>query len=200
MVFNEKIEFNLPDSSIVYYPEFFNPEESDQYFNKLLKTIKWQQDDIMVYGKTYKQPRLTALCANNEQPYSYSNITMIPLLFTNELLDIKSKVETVCKKSFTSCLLNLYRDGQDSNGWHADNEKELGINPIIASVSLGAERLFKLKHRTNKDLKKDLILQHGSLLVMQGVTQHFWLHQIPKTKKKIGKRINLTFRIVSKKN
>ena len=199
-LFSSRIDLNLADSDIFYVPSFFNKKEADHYFNELLNTIKWQQDNIKVFGKIYKQPRLTALYANNQEPYSYSNIIMTPHMFTNDLRKIKSKVETVCNKPFTSCLLNLYRDGQDSNGWHADNEKELGINPIIASVSFGAERLFKLKHRTNNNFKKDLILQHGSLLVMQGETQHNWLHQIPKTKKKIGKRINLTFRIVSKKN
>ncbi len=198
-LFNQKIDLNLPDSSIVYYPEFFSLEESNHYFKHFLETIKWQQDDITVYGKTYAQPRLTALYANNKESYSYSNITMTPHVFTKELLDIKNKVETVVNTNFTTCLLNLYRTGQDSNGWHADNEKELGTNPIIASVSFGAERLFKLKHRQNKNFKKDLVLQHGSLLFMQGETQHHWLHQIPKTRKEVGKRINLTFRIIPKK-
>ncbi len=200
MLFKDSIHLNLPDSDIVYYPEFFSLEESNTYFKSLLERISWQQDDITVFGKTYKQPRLTALYANNNEPYSYSNITMTPNMFTEELLDIKSKVETVIDANFTTCLLNLYRNGQDSNGWHADNEKELGTNPIIASVSFGAERLFKLKHRQDKSLKKDLVLQHGSLLLMKGETQHQWLHQIPKTKKEVGKRINLTFRFIPKKN
>ena len=199
-LFNQKIDLNLPNSSIVYYPEFFNAEKSNIYFKSLLESIKWQQDDITVFGKTHKQPRLTALYANNNEPYSYSNITMIPHIFSKELLDIKSKVETIVNTNFTTCLLNLYRTGQDSNGWHADNEKELGKNPIIVSVSFGAERLFKLKHRQDKTLKKDLILENGSLLIMKGETQHHWLHQIPKTKKEVGKRINLTFRIIPKKN
>ena len=199
-LFNQKIDLNLPNSSIVYYPEFFNAEKSNIYFKSLLESIKWQQDDITVFGKTHKQPRLTALYANNNEPYSYSNITMIPHIFSKELLDIKSKVETIVNTNFTTCLLNLYRTGQDSNGWHADNEKELGKNPIIVSVSFGAERLFKLKHRQDKTLKKDLILENGSLLIMKGETQHHWLHQIPKTKKEVGKRINLTFRIIQKKN
>ena len=200
MLFKNKIELNLPDSDIIYYPEFFDLKESDIYFQSLLKIVPWQQDDITIFGKTYKQPRLTALFANNEAPYTYSNITMNPHGFNRELLTIKSKVESIINVQFTTCLLNLYRDGQDSNGWHADDEKELGHSPIIASVNFGAERLFKLKHRKNKNLKKDLILQHGSLLIMKKETQHNWLHQIPKTKKSIGKRINLTFRIITKKN
>ncbi len=199
-LFNSPIDLNLPDSNIIYYPEFFTLAESDQYFKSLLDLVEWQQDDIILFGKLFKQPRLTALFANNKQPYSYSSITMIPKAFTKELLEIKAKVESVIDANFTTCLLNLYRDGQDSNGWHADNEKELGINPLIASISFGAERLFKLKHRQHKILKKDLVLQHGSLLIMSGETQHKWLHQIPKTKKKIGERINLTFRVIPKKN
>lgn len=200
MLFSDTIHLNLPDSYISYYPGFFSLKDSNQYFQSLLDTISWQQDNITIFGKTHKQPRLTALYANNKEPYSYSNITMTPNEFTKELLLIKAKIETVINIEFTTCLLNLYRNGQDSNGWHADNEKELGINPIIASVSFGAERLFKLKHKEDENLKKDLVLQHGSLLLMQGRTQHHWLHQIPKTKKEVGKRINLTFRIIPKKN
>jgi len=200
MLFTEKLKLNLLDSDIIYYPEFINLKKSEVYFQYLLNNVSWQQDDITVFGRTYKQPRLTALYANNKEPYTYSKLTMYPRKFTKELLVIKSKVESVIPANFTTCLLNLYRDGQDSNGWHADNEKELGVNPIIASVSFGAERLFKLKHREENLLKKDLVLQNGSLLVMKGETQHKWLHQIPKTKKNVGKRINLTFRIITKKN
>jgi alkylated DNA repair dioxygenase AlkB len=115
----------------------------------------------------------------------------------NPLLQkIKSAVEIVSDTNFTTVLLNLYRDGKDSNGWHADNEKELGINPIIASVSFGTERIFQLKHNTISNLKQNIVLEHGSLLLMKGTTQHFWKHQIPKTSKTIGSRINLTFRVI----
>ncbi|SFD30425.1 2OG-Fe(II) oxygenase superfamily protein [Algibacter pectinivorans] len=122
---------------------------------------------------------------------------MQPHPFNDDLLLIKSKIESHLKVKFTSCLANLYRDGNDSNGWHADNEKDLGKNPIIASVSFGAERVFNLKHKGDKSLKAKLNLQHGSLLLMQGSTQDNWLHQIPKTKKITEKRINLTFRIIA---
>lgn len=178
MLFSEDISLDLPDSDIKYYPNFFNKEDADAYFNSLLKHINWQQDDITVFGKTYKQPRLTALFGNNSKPYRYSNITMYPENFSEELQQIKDKVETKVSSKFTTCLANLYRNGNDSNGWHADNEKELGQNPIIASVSFGAERYFHLKHKNDKFLKQKLLLQHGSLLLMQGETQHFWLHQI----------------------
>ncbi|GLB48946.1 alpha-ketoglutarate-dependent dioxygenase AlkB family protein [Neptunitalea lumnitzerae] len=187
--------FNLPDADIQFYESFFSTEESNLYFQELLQNIPWQQDNIKVFGKTYPQPRLTALYGNNQLSYSYSGITMEPLPFTETLEEIKSKVELAVKANFTTCLLNLYRDGQDSNGWHADNEKELGKNPVIASVSFGATRKFKLKHRT-LNIKKDIELTHGSLLLMQGSTQHHWLHSIPKTKKQKTERINLTFRVI----
>jgi len=194
--FSEKIDLNLPDSVITYYPDFLDAEVADFYFERLKKIIPWQQDDIKVFGKVYAQPRLTALFGNNGKPYSYSSITMQTHKFNKELLEIKNRIETKSNVEFTTCLLNLYRDGKDSNGWHADDEKELGQNPVIASVTLGQERFFQLKHRTEKDLKHKLLLEHGSLLLMQGETQHNWLHQIAKTKRPIGERINLTFRII----
>lgn len=192
----EPIIFNLKDADVIYYPDFFTLEESHKYFNSLLENTNWQEDDITLFGKTYKQPRLTALYGNNNKPYSYSNITMHPELFNTELLTIKEEIESVIETSFTTCLLNLYRNGQDSNGWHADDEKELGNNPIIASVSFGATRKFQLKHKTDPSQKLTIELQSGSLLIMKGETQHFWKHQIPKTKKEVGKRINLTFRYI----
>lgn len=197
MLFESSINLNLKGADITYYPNFFNANEADNYFKSLLSTIKWQQDTITVFGKTHLQPRLTAFYASNKNTYKYSNIIMQPHIFDNELLQIKDTIETELKINFTSCLANLYRNGQDSNGWHADNEKELGKNPIIASLSFGAERIFHLKHKTDKTLKTKLVLQHGSLLLMQGETQNNWLHQIPKTKKVIGNRINLTFRIIA---
>jgi alkylated DNA repair dioxygenase AlkB len=108
---------------------------------------------------------------------------------------IKNEVEAICNENFTTVLLNYYRDGKDSNGWHADNEKELGRNPIIASVSFGAERVFQLKHNVTNQ-RQNINLENGSLLIMKGTTQHFWKHQIPKSSKEIGARINLTFRII----
>ena len=193
---DEKQFFNLPNAELIYVPNFFTKEKADNYFKIINSETNWQHDDITVFGKTYKQPRLTALFGESNQTYSYSNITMYPNPFTSTLNDIKQKVEGFSNHHFNTLLINLYRNGNDSNGWHADNEKELGQNPIIASVSFGAERYFHLKHRNDKSLKQKLLLQHGSLLLMQGKTQHYWLHQIAKTKKEIGQRINLTFRII----
>ena len=192
----EKTELSLPNAEVVYIPNFYPSEKADNLFKILKETISWRQDDIIVFGKTYKQPRLTALYADNNQTYSYSNITMSPKPFTEELLCIKQDLEEIALYRFTTVLLNLYRNGNDSNGWHADNEKELGKNPVIASLSLGASRLFQFKHRTDKDQKYSLDLQPGSLLLMKGEMQHYWLHQIPKTKKVVGERINLTFRTI----
>lgn len=198
MIFDihNSITTELKDGKILYDRNFLSSVEASRYFKILRNETAWQQDQIKVFGKEYDQPRLTALYANNNFPYSYSNITMYPSPFSATLLEIKEKVEQQLKKEFTTCLLNLYRHGQDSNGWHADNEKELGKNPVIASVSLGAERMFHMKHRTDNSQKIKINLIHGSLLVMSGSTQHYWLHQIPKTKKHVEERINLTFRIL----
>ena len=198
MIFDihNNITNELKDGEILYNRNFLSSVEASRYFKILRNETAWQQDQIKVFGKVYDQPRLTALYANNNFSYSYSNITMYPSPFSATLLEIKEKVEQQLKKEFTTCLLNLYRHGQDSNGWHADNEKELGKNPIIASVSLGAERMFHMKHRTDNSQKIKINLIHGSLLVMSGSTQHHWLHQIPKTKKHVEERINLTFRIL----
>ncbi len=193
---SEPLVLNLPDATIVYYPHFFAKEEADVIFEQLKNDIPWQQDDIRVFGKTHPQPRLTALFGNEGKSYSYSNIIMQPNAWNSILKKIKEQIETVVATDFTTVLLNLYRDGKDSNGWHADNEKELGINPIIGSVSFGAERVFQLKHNSISGLKQNIVLEHGSLLLMKGTTQHFWKHQIPKTSKPIGSRINLTFRVI----
>ena len=193
---SEPIYFNVPDAEIIYYPHFFDAEQSDLLFQELLLTIPWQQDDIKVFGKVHAQPRLTALFGNEGKSYSYSNIKMQPHSWNPILQNLKLKAEAVSATEFTTVLLNLYRDGKDSNGWHADNEKELGTNPVIASMSFGAERYFHLQHNNDKNLKLKILLEHGSLLVMKGTTQHFWKHQIPKTAKPIGSRINLTFRSI----
>jgi len=196
---SHKTVFNLPNAELIYIPDFYKVEEANGYFEELKQDIPWQQDDIKVFGKTYKQPRLTALFADNDLPYSYSNIVMTPKKFTKQLLEIKTDIEKETQHKFTSVLLNLYRNGNDSNGWHADNEKELGKNPVIASLSLGESRFFHFKHRHLNDEKHKLELKHGSLLIMKGEMQHYWLHQVPKTKRKIGERINLTFRTIKEK-
>jgi len=192
----EVVKLDVPDSDISYIENFIDLDTSNSLYDLLIKTTPWQQDDIKVFGKLYPQPRLTAFYSLNTQPYSYSNISMQPHPFTNELLELMEKIKHLTNIDFNSCLINLYRNGKDSNGWHADDEKELGKNPKIASISLGQERFFYLRHKTDQHRKQKLRLAHGSMLLMQGATQHFWQHQIPKTTKPIGPRINLTFRIL----
>ena len=192
----KQLKLQLPDSDITYFSNFLNCENANTYFELLKSSVSWRQDEIRVYGKLYAQPRLTALYGTNNRSYSYSGITMQPLPFSETLSDLKAKISGLTPANFTSCLLNFYRDGKDSNGWHSDDEKELGKNPVIASLSLGQERYFHLKHKKLKDLKYKILLEHGSLLLMRGSTQHFWQHQIAKTTKPIGERINLTFRVI----
>ncbi len=193
----DEITFDLIDAQVSYVPSFIGFEEANELFNKLINDINWQQDDIVVFGKKFQQPRLTALYGNDGKSYSYSSLTMFPNKWNSLLIYIKEKVEEFMNVKFTTVLLNYYRDGNDSNGWHADNEKELGKNPTIASISFGAKRVFQMKHNTNKGQKFKIELEHGSLLIMKGTTQHFWKHQIPKSTKKVGPRINLTFRIIN---
>ncbi|WP_158727756.1 MULTISPECIES: alpha-ketoglutarate-dependent dioxygenase AlkB [unclassified Flavobacterium] len=192
----QPIQFQVPDAEITYYPAFFDLATANEIYLSLVQDIPWQQDDIRVFGKVHPQPRLTALYGNEGKPYSYSNITMQPHPWNALLQKLKKQVEAAANTIFTTVLLNQYRDGKDSNGWHADNEKELGINPIIASLSFGATRNFQMKHNLLKDKKLNLLLEHGSLLLMKGSTQHFWKHQIPKTAKPVEPRINLTFRVI----
>ena len=194
------IKLDLPGADVTYYPDFFSPEEAAIYFETLLKETPWQQDDIKVFGKVHPQPRLTALYASNNQPYSYSNISMHPQQFTFALSEIKKRIEAAVLHNFTTCLLNLYRDGKDSNGWHSDDEKELGPNPVIASLSLGATRIFKFREKANTKNVHKIALAPGSLLLMKERTQHLWQHQIPKTSKPTGTRINLTFRILTEEH
>lgn len=192
----EKITIDLQDAEVSYFPNFLDPAFASKVFKKLLEETEWQDDEITLFGKTYAQPRRTALYGLEGKSYSYSGITMEPNPFTPLLQQIKRKLDALVGVAFSTVLLNLYRDGTDSNGWHSDNEKELGENPIIASVSLGAKRSFHMKHKGDKNLKYKIFLDHGSLLLMQGPTQHFWLHQLPKSKRIFEPRINLTFRII----
>lgn len=188
------IKFDLPEAAIELHEHFFNAQESASIMQALITEIDWQQYQIKIFGKTLDQPRLTAYYGEDHPYYAYSNIKLQPIPFTPILLSIKNKIETLTSHQFNGVLLNYYRNGDDSMGWHADDEKELGTNPVIASLSFGASRNFQMHHRFQKSTaKQSIILDDASLLVMQGETQHFWKHQIPKQKNK-GPRINLTFR------
>ena len=192
---NESELTQITNGEYIYIPNFFGKAECDVYFKKLLEEISWKQESMNMYGKTLDFPRLTAWYGDNDKPYSFSGIMLKPQTWTTTLLEIKKQIETKAQVHFNSVLLNLYRNGNDSISWHTDAEKELGINPIIASVNFGATRRFQLRHNTNNE-KIELNLSHGSLLIMQGELQHYWQHQVPKTKQVVKERINLTFRTI----
>ncbi len=185
----------IRNGEFIYLPNFFTKQESDFLFNLLKINVLWKQESMNMYGKRVDFPRLTSWYGDNDKPYSFSGITLDPNPWTKELLEIKNKIEPETNVNFNSVLLNRYRNGSDSISWHTDAEKELGKNPIIASVNFGATRNFQLRHIETKE-KIDIDLSHGCLLIMQGELQHFWQHQIPKTTKPVNERINLTFRVI----
>ena len=182
----------LPTDGEAYlFPGFFLPPASAKIQKTLLEQIPWKQEPIKLFGKKIMQPRLTAWYG--EKNYTYSGITMKAQPWIPPLFSLKKKVEVIDSITFNSALLNLYRNGTDSMGWHSDDEKELGVNPVIASLSFGETRIFQLRHK-KKNLKISVPLSNGSLLWMAGETQHHWQHCLPKTKKNMGIRINITFR------
>lgn len=184
------------DGEVFYYSNFLSKEEGDYFLDVFQKECEWQQDKINFGGKEVLIPRLQAWYGDTNKTFTYSGITLSPKDWNENLLTLRAKLQEKLGVIFTSVLINLYRDGNDSVAWHADDEEELGMNPIIASISLGATRSFKLKHKTESGLRKDLKLEHGSLVVMQGETQHKWLHAVPKDLNEKNPRINLTFRII----
>ncbi|WP_299487687.1 alpha-ketoglutarate-dependent dioxygenase AlkB [Acaryochloris sp. IP29b_bin.137] len=187
----------MPDAEVLFYPCFFNDTNCEQMFAALEAEIAWRQDSATLFGRHHLLPRLTAWYGDPGKTYRYSGIRMEPLLWTPTLLQIKAAIETIAQVEFNSVLLNLYRHGQDSMGWHSDDEPELGLNPVIGSVSFGGCRRFLLRYKGDKSIPKvELNLTNGSLLLMQGPTQHFWQHHVPKTKRPVDPRINLTFRII----
>ena len=189
----QKLE--LPDADIQYWPEFSSQAAADALYEQLEQGTQWRQETICLFGREHLTPRLSSWVADSGMDYSYSNLTMQPEPWSETLLEIKQTIEQVVKTEFNSVLLNYYRDGRDSNGWHADDELELGREPVIASLSLGAPRDFQLRDKSTKQLKHAICLQHGSLLLMSGTTQAHWQHQIPK-RAHAGPRINLTFRTI----
>jgi alkylated DNA repair dioxygenase AlkB len=176
------------------YREFFSKEYSDRIFLQLQKALAWRQEPIWMFGRQVMQPRLTALYGNPDQPYSYSGISMNPLSWTPLLEEIRNKIEDFTGLEFTHVLCNFYRDGNDSMGWHRDNEPVLGKNPGIASITFGATRVFQIRNYESKKNKIEIPLNHGSLLMMTRESQNYWEHQLPKTKKVNSPRMNLTFR------
>lgn len=197
-LFNSPKILTLPliDAEVRYFPSFFPKNMATQFMEELENEITWQQKKIKIFGKELDQPRLTAFYGDKGLSYTYSNLTWEATEWTQPLLLMKQSIEEESKCSFNCVLLNLYRNGEDSMGWHSDDEPELGENPAIASVSFGASRKFSFRHKKNQAQKFDLQLEQGSLLLMQGATQANWHHQLPKTKKVNQSRVNLTFRTI----
>ena len=180
-----------------YFGKIFSEAEAEKLFEELFEKAEWQHDEVMIFGKKITTGRKTAWYGEKEFEYTYSKMTKKARLWIPELLPVKEKVEGVTGLQFNSCLLNLYHSGEEGMGWHSDAEAELGKQPAIASVSLGAQRKFVLKNKASAE-KIELQLEPGSLLLMAGETQQHWLHSLPKTKKVKEPRINLTFRNIKK--
>jgi alkylated DNA repair dioxygenase AlkB len=183
------------DGMARYYPEFLAPDASQALFERLLNGLDWREEEILIFGKGVKVPRLMCWHGDAGALYRYSGVTHEPLPWTADLAAIRALVEATAEQRFNSVLGNLYRDGQDSMGWHADQEPELGENPCIASLSLGQARRFRLRHNRSGETL-DLRLHSGSLLLMGGALQHHWRHCVPKAKAAQSPRINLTFRAI----
>jgi alkylated DNA repair dioxygenase AlkB len=209
---------HLPQGELLYNASFFDKKESDFMLDYLLENninhwksidwknknpnevqwenIKWRLDSIQMFGKLIPQPRFTAWYGDEGKQYKYSGLTMQPQPWNEGLLALKTKIESVSTTRFNSVLLNWYRDGQDYMSWHTDDERELGRNPIIASVNFGASRRFLLRRNSNPNEKIEIPLHHGTFLLMRGETQHFWQHSLPKALKVKDTRVNLTFRTI----
>lgn len=172
-----------------------NHPTANAYLNTLLQSVEWKNDEAIIYGKHIITKRKVAWYGDRNFSYTYSNTTKQALIWTKELLEVKQLTEKLTGETFNSCLLNLYHNGNEGMTWHSDDEKSLGLNTSIASISFGAERKFSLKHKVSKDTVTQ-VLENGSLLLMKGTTQTNWLHSLPKTKKVNGPRVNLTFRTI----
>ena len=184
-----------PAPDYQYWPSAI--ADADAAFTQLIAECDWSQPTITMFGKHHRVPRLVAWHGDVGTSYRYSGLTHVAPSWTPTLAHIRAIVSERCRTTFNSVLVNRYRDGADSMGWHSDDEPELGTEPIIASVNLGAARRFLFRHRHDRSIPKvELLLEHGSLLLMRGRCQHDWQHSIPRTAKPVGERINLTYRLV----
>jgi alkylated DNA repair dioxygenase AlkB len=185
----------LPERGEAYLlPGLFPRAEGDELFLRLQREVPWRQEPIRIFGREVMQPRLTAWYAGPGVRYGYSGIELRGEPWSPLLLGIKARAEEVSGQAFNGALLNYYRDGQDSMGWHRDDEPGLGARPVIASVNFGATRVFRMRLKADKKVIRSVPLEHGSLLLMRGEMQHAWEHALPKTARPSGPRINLTFR------
>ncbi|OGT74508.1 MAG: hypothetical protein A3H44_04115 [Gammaproteobacteria bacterium RIFCSPLOWO2_02_FULL_57_10] len=195
---NVSQQISLDDADLFLFSHAFDTHEAGEFLTYCLSALTWKQDFIRIAGKRVPLPRLQNWYGDPGARYGYSGLALDPSPWTSELLAAKERVEYLTGQTFNSLLANHYRGGADSVGWHSDDEKELGDNPVIASVSLGATRIFELKHRTDRRQKVLRIpLTHGSLLLMAGKTQQYWQHQLPKDHAITAPRVNLTFRTVT---
>ncbi len=187
---------DLPPDLLVYKPEIFDSKESEALLQVFVAQTPWIQETVHLHGKMIKTPRLTAWYGDNNKSYSYSGNKYQPLPWTDDLSKIKKKIERIADMQFNSVLLNYYRDGNDSVAWHSDDEYELGVKPVIASVSFGQARRFDVRNKKDHTLKYSVNLENGSLLLMKGGLQQFWEHRIPKSTRPMRPRVNLTFRVI----
>lgn len=196
-LFTTANEYNiLPyDGEVIYHGHIIPSDRAKLYYDILLNEIPWQHDEALIYGKRIVTKRKVAWYGDKSYDYTYSKTTKTALPWTKTLLELKQIVEDNCGTKFNSCLLNLYHDGDEGMAWHSDDEKALGKNTVIGSLSFGAVRKFSFKHKKTSE-KRELILDNGSLLVMKGTTQTNWLHRLPKSVKIKHPRINLTFRTI----
>ena len=185
------------DGTVNYYGKVFSSEEADIYYHYLFNKIPWKSDEAVIFGKLIETKRKIAWFGDKEFEYTYSGRTKRAERWTADLLHLKKRTEELTGETYNSCLLNLYHDGSEGMAYHSDGEKDLKKNGAIASLTFGAERKFSFKHKTTKE-KVEIILEHGSLLVMKGETQTYWLHRLPPTKKVLHPRVNLTFRTIEK--
>ncbi len=183
------------DGMAIYFGKIVSPEEAEMFAGHLYSNIEWRNDEAVIFGKKITTRRKVAWYGDRPFAYTYSGNTKYALPWNRDLLKLKSVVERTTGETFNSCLLNLYHDGHEGMAWHSDGEKELKKNGAIASLSFGAERRFSFKHKISKQ-KVELVLEHGSLLIMKGPTQHHWLHRLPPAKRITTHRINLTFRTI----
>ena len=193
---NDKTKNWLPhDGTVQYYGKVFSAQEADFYYQNLLESIAWRNDEAIIFGKKITTKRKVAWYGEKPFSYTYSNTTKHALPWTPDLLALKTQIEKITGETYNSCLLNLYHDGSEGMTWHSDGEKDLKKDGAIASVSFGAERKFAFKHK-HIHQKIELLLEHGSVLVMKDKTQTFWLHRLPPSKRVTSARINLTFRTI----
>lgn len=194
----------LAGGELIYARDFLTPDAADDLMKNLISQLEWAQRPVKVFNKTHLTPRLVAWCGDDGVTYTYSGDTSPPQLWPEAIHPIKQQIEQSFKTEFNGALFNYYRDGQDNMGWHSDDEKSLGEQPVIASLSLGTERDFKFRPKPNTALPNDgnvteafdLTLHHGSVLIMRGDTQRHWQHALPKRMRINEPRLNITFRRV----